>query len=212
MWELDYKEIWALKNWCFWTVVLEKTFESPWDCKEIQPVHPKGNQSWVFIGRTDAEAETLILWPPDAKSWLIWKHSDAGRDWGQEEKGMTEDEMERWHHRLNGHGFGWTLGVGDGQGGLACCGSCMGSQSQTWLSDWIELIGSYVSGRDVEFNIELMLFFWHIFALCQLFTQKAQKAKFSVFAKLTHLPHQNIFERTQYTFLRKNWSGHCRKQ
>ena len=118
MWELDYKESWALKNWCFWTVVLEKTLESPFDCKEIQPVHPKGNQSWVFIGRTDAEAETPVLWPPDVKGWLIWKDPDAGRDWGQE-KGMTEDEMVGWHHRLNGRGFGWTPGVGDAQGGLA---------------------------------------------------------------------------------------------
>ena len=104
-------------------VVLEKTLESPLDCKEIQPVHPKGDQSWVFIGRTDVEAESLILWPPDAKSWLIGKDSDAGKDWGQEEKGMTEDEMVGWHHQLNGHGIGWTVGVGDGQGGLACCGS-----------------------------------------------------------------------------------------
>ena len=123
MWELDYKESWAQKNWCFWTVVLEKTLESPLDCEEIQPVHPKGDQSWVFIGRTDVDAETPILWPPDVNSWLIWKDPDAGKDWGQEEKGMTEDEMVEWHHRLNGHGFGWTLGVGDGQGGLACCGS-----------------------------------------------------------------------------------------
>ena len=93
MWELDYKESWALKNWCFWTVVLEKTLESPLDCKEIQLVHPKGDQSWVFIGRTDVEAETPILWPPDTKSWLIWKDPDAGKDWGQEEKGMTEDDL-----------------------------------------------------------------------------------------------------------------------
>ena len=105
------------------TVVLEKTLESPLDCKEIQPVHPKGNLSWIFIGRTDAKAETPILWPPDEKSWLIGKDPDAGKDWGQEEKGMTEDKMVGWHHWLNGHGFGWTLGVGDGQGGLACCGS-----------------------------------------------------------------------------------------
>ena len=93
MWELDYKESWALKNWCYWTVVLEKTLESPLDCKEIQPVHPKGNQSWVFIGRTDAEAETPILWPPDVKSWLTWKDPNARKDWKQEEKGTTEDEM-----------------------------------------------------------------------------------------------------------------------
>ena len=111
------------KNWCFWTVVLEKTLESPLDCKEIQPVHPKGDQSWVFFGRTDVEAETPILWPPDAKSWFTGKDLDAGKDWGQEEKGMTEDEMVGWNHRLNGHGFGWTPGVGNGQGGLACWGS-----------------------------------------------------------------------------------------
>ena len=120
---VDYKESWAPKNWCFWTVVLEKTLETPLDCKEIQPVHPKGDQSWVFIGRTDAEAETPILWPPHAKGWLIGKDPDAGRDWGQEEKGMTEDEMAGWHHWLDGREFEWTLGVGDGQGGLACCDS-----------------------------------------------------------------------------------------
>ena len=106
MWELDYKESWALKNWCFWTVVLENTLESPLDCKEIQPVHPKGDQSWVFIGRTDVQAETPILWPPDAKNWLIWKDLDAGQDWRQEEKGTIEDEMVGWHHWLNGHEFG----------------------------------------------------------------------------------------------------------
>ena len=105
MWELDYKESWAPKNGCFWTVVLEKTLESPLDCKEIQPVHPKGDQSWVLIGRTDAEAETPILWPPHVKSWLIRKDPDAGRDWEQEEKGITEDEMAGWHHRLDGHEF-----------------------------------------------------------------------------------------------------------
>ena len=123
MWKLDYKESWVPKNWCFWTVVLEKTLESPLDCKEIQAVHPKGDQSWEFIGRTDVEAETPILWPPDAKSWLIWKDPNTGRDWGQEEERTTEDETAGWHHRLDGHGFGWNPGVGDGQGGLACCGS-----------------------------------------------------------------------------------------
>ena len=106
MWELDFEESWVLKNWFFWTVVLEKTLQSPLDFKEIQPVHPKGDQSWVFIGRTDAEAETPLLWPPDAKSWLIWKDTDAGRDRGQEEKGTTEDEMAGWHHRLDGREFG----------------------------------------------------------------------------------------------------------
>ena len=105
MWELDYKESWAPKNWCFWTVVLETTLESPLECKEIQLVHPKGNQSWVFTGRTDVEAEAPILWPPDAKSWLIGKDTDAGKDWGQEEQGMTEDEMVGWHHWLDGYMF-----------------------------------------------------------------------------------------------------------
>ena len=131
MWELDYKESWAPKNSCFWTALLEKTLESPLDCKKIQPVHPKGDQSWLFIGRTDAEVETPILWPPDAMSRFIWKDTDAGKDWGQEEKGITEDEMVRWHHRLNGHGFGWTLGVGDRQGGLECCGSWGRKESDT---------------------------------------------------------------------------------
>ena len=123
VWELNCEESWVPKNWCFWTVVLEKTLESPLDCKEIQPIHSKGDQSWVFIGRTDAEAAAPILWPPHEKSWLIGKDSDAGRDWGQEEKRTTEDEMAGWHHWLDGHEFKWTPGVGDGQGGLACCDS-----------------------------------------------------------------------------------------
>ena len=121
MLELDCEEGWAPKNWCFWTVVLEKTLESLLYCEEIQPVHPKGNQSWIFIGRTDVEAETPILWPPDAKNWLIWKDFNAGKDWRQEEKGTTEDEMVGWYHRPNGHEFEKSLGVGDGQGGLVCC-------------------------------------------------------------------------------------------
>ena len=115
------------------------TLESPLDCKELQPVHPKGNQSCVFIGGTDAEAETPILWPPDAKSWLIGKDPDAGKDWGQEEKGTTEDKMAGWHHQHNGHEFGWTPGVGDGQGGLACCSSWGCRVGHNWVSDWTEL-------------------------------------------------------------------------
>ena len=138
MWELDYKEKWVLKNWCFWTVVLEKTLESPLGGKEIQPVHPKGNQSWIFIWRTDAEAEATILWPPDAKNWLIGKDPDAGKDWGQEEKATTEDEMVEWHHRLDGHEFEQAPGVGEGQGILVCC-SLWVTKSWSWLSDWIEL-------------------------------------------------------------------------
>ena len=105
IWELDYKESWAPKNWCFWTVVLEKTFESPLDGKDIQPLHPKGDQSWVFIGKTDVEAETAVLWPPDVKYWLIWKDPDDGKDWRWEEKWTTEDELVGWHHRLNGDEF-----------------------------------------------------------------------------------------------------------
>ena len=135
MWELDYKESWAPKNWCFWTVVLEKAFESPLDCKEIQPVHPKGNQSWIFTGRTAAETETPILWPPDAKNWLIWKDPDAGKDWGQEEKGTTEDEMVGWHHWLNGHKLRGL--VMDRE---AWCVAVHGvAKSQTQQSNWTEL-------------------------------------------------------------------------
>ena len=121
-------------------MVLEKTLESPLDCKEIQPVHPKGDESWVFIGRTDDKAETLILWPPHVKSWLVGKDPDAGRDWGQEEKGTTEDEMAGWHHWLDGPEFEWTPGVGDGQGGLACCDSwsCKESDMTEWLN-WSDI-------------------------------------------------------------------------
>ena len=138
MWELDYEESWALKNWCFWTMVLEKTLESPLDYKEIKLVYPKGKQSWIFIGRTDAAAETPILWPPDANSWLIWKDPYAGKDWKQEEKGTTEDEMVGWHHRLNGHGFRWTPGVGDGQEAWHAAVHGV-AKSRTWLCDWTEL-------------------------------------------------------------------------
>ena len=135
MWELDYKESWALKNWCFWTVVLEKTLESPLDFKEIQPVHPKGNQSWIFIGRTDAEAEILILWPPDV-NWLTGKHPDAGKDWGQEEKGTTEDEMVGWYHQLDGQEFEQAWGDSDGQENLTCCNPwCCKESDMTWVTE-----------------------------------------------------------------------------
>ena len=140
MWELDHRESWAPKNWCFWTMVLEKTLESPLDCKEIQPVHPKGNQPWIFIGRTDAEADTLILWPPDVKNWIIGKDPDAGKDWRQEEKGTMEEEIVGWHHRLDGLEFEEALGAGDGQGGLVCCSpwGCKESDTTERLS-WTEL-------------------------------------------------------------------------
>ena len=157
MWELDYKESWVPKNWCFWTVVLEKTLERLFSCKKSQLVHPEGNQSWTFIGRTDAEAETPILWPPDTKYWLIWKRPwpllgllakikcekdpDSGRDWRWEEKGMTEDEVVRWHYQFNGHEFEVTPGVGDGQGGLACCSPCDRKELHAIEQlNWIELM------------------------------------------------------------------------
>ena len=140
MWELDCEESWAPKNWWFWTVVLGKTLESPLDFKEIQPVHPKGDQSWVFHWRTDAKAEAIILWLPHAKSWLIGKDCDAGRAWGQEEKGTTKDEMAGWHHRLDGCESEWTPGDGDGQGGLACCSSWGRKESDTTERlNWTEL-------------------------------------------------------------------------
>ena len=140
MWELDHKESLVLRNWCFWTVMLEKTLESPLDSKEFELVHPKGNQSWIFTERTDVKAETPIVWPPDVKNWPIAKDPDAGKDWGQGEKGTTEDEMVGWRHRLNGHGFGWTTRVGDWQGGLACCNSWGRKESDTterlnWTED-----------------------------------------------------------------------------
>jgi len=138
MWELDYKESWAPKNWCFWTVVLEKTLESPLDCKEIQPVCSKGNQSWIFIGKTDAEGETPILWPPDVKNWLTGKDPDAGQDWRQEEKGTTEDEMVGWHHRLNWHELSRLQElVMDREARLAAVHGV--TKSWTRLSDWTEL-------------------------------------------------------------------------
>ena len=138
MWELDYKESWAPKNWCFWTVVLWKTLENFLECKEIKPVNPKGNQSWIFMGRTDAEAETPILWPPDAKNWLIGKDPNAGKGWRQEEKGTTEDEMVGWHHWLDEYEFEQAPGVGDGQGSLVCYIVHGVAKSQTWLSDWTD--------------------------------------------------------------------------
>ena len=137
MWELDNKESWALKNWCFQTVVLKKILESPSVCKEIKPVNPKENQPWIFIGRTDAEAEALILWPPGAKSQLIGQNPDAGKDWRQEEKGMTEDELVGWHHQLNGHAFEWSLGDSEGQGSLERCSPW--SHKKPDMTEWLNL-------------------------------------------------------------------------
>ena len=136
MWELNHNEGWALKNWCFWTVLLEKILESPLDYKEIKPVNPKGNQPWIFFGKSDAEAEASILWPPVAKSWRIGKDSGAGKDRRQDEKGITEDEMVGWGHRLNGLESGQAPGDGDGEGSTACCSSwgCKESDTTEWLN------------------------------------------------------------------------------
>ena len=148
MWELDYKESWVPKNWCFWTVVLEKNLESPLDCKETQPVNPEGNKYWIFIGRTNAEAETPILCPSDVKNWLIGKGPDAGKDWRWEGKGMTEDEMVGCHHWLDGHEFEQAPGVGDGQGSLVCCSPWGCKESDTterlsWLKGRLEQEGRF---------------------------------------------------------------------
>ena len=140
--ELDHQEGWELKNWCFWTVVLEKTLESPLDCKYIKPVHPKGNQSWIFIGRTDAKAEAPVLQPPDVKNWLTGKDPGAGNDWRQEGKGVTEDEMVGWHHWLNGNEFEQAPGVGDGQGSLACYSPWGHKESD--ITEWLNWIASNV--------------------------------------------------------------------
>ena len=141
MWELDYKESWVLMNWWFWTVVLEKTLESPLGCKEIQPVHPKGDQPWIFIGRTDSEAP--ILWPSDVKSWLTGKDPDSGKDWRQEEKGATEDKKVGWHHQLNGHEFEQAPGSSEGQGTLPCCIHRV-AKSWIWLSNWTTSVASKI--------------------------------------------------------------------
>ena len=158
-WRIDAFELcWR----CFWTVlVLEKTLESPLDCKEIQPVHPKGDQSWVFIGRTDIGAETPILWSFNAQIWLVGKDRDAGKDWVQEEKGTREDEMVGWHHQLNGHGFGWTLGAGDGQGGLACCSSWGRKESDTterlnWTQECLDPFWSDLCTLKCDFSWEFL--------------------------------------------------------
>ena len=157
--------------------MLEKTLESPLDCKEIQPVHPKGDQSWVFFGRTDAKAETPILWPPHVKSWLVGKDCDAGRDWGQDEKGMTEDEMAGWHHQLDGHEFEWTPGVGDGQGSLVCCSSWGQKESGTTEQlNWTELNWTR-AGRILELS-EIILNTWSSWPYLKHLGQVCAKCSF----------------------------------
>ena len=159
MWKLDHKEGWASKNRCFWTVVLEKTLKSPMDSKEIKAVNPQGNQSWIFIGRTDAEAP--VLWPPDTKNWLIGKDLDAGQDWGQEEKRVTEDEMVGWHHSwLNGHEFEQALGVGDGQGGLVCC-SPWGCKALV-TTEWLNWTCVFIPWNSLQ-KLKAMNWGWYIF-------------------------------------------------
>ena len=166
IWESDHKEGWEPKNWCFWVVVLENTLESPLDCKEIKPINPKGDQPWIFIGRTDAKAEAPILWSPASKNWLIRKDPDAGKDWRQEEKRMTEDERVGWHHQLNGNEFEQALGDGEGQGSLACCSPWGCKEWDTTEQQWFplyEILGLANSqresrvhqGLEVERNWEL---------------------------------------------------------
>ena len=168
-WTIKKAECWRID--AFWTVVLEKMLDSPLDCKEIQPVHPKGHQSWVFTGRTDVDGETPILQQSVAKSWLIWKDPDVRKDWGQEEKGTTEDEMVGWHHWLNGHGFGWTLGGGDGQGGLVCCGSwgCKESDMTEWLN-WTEL------NHEKNQNRHINMLIWALLIILEFWLWKLSKA------------------------------------
>ena len=162
MWELNHKESWAPKTWCFWTVVLEKTLESPLDCKEIKPISPKGNQSWIFIVRTDAEAEALILWPPDAKNWLIGKDPDAGKGWRQEEKWKTENEMVGWRHQLDGHELEQAPGVGNGKGSLACCSPW--GRKELDMTEWLHW-------SEVTFTLDLSCHFLGNckFSRCQIY-------------------------------------------
>ena len=169
MWELDHKESWAPENWCFWTVVLEKTLEGPLDCKEIKPVNPKTNQSRIFDGRTDAEAKAPLLWAPDVKSWLIGKDPKTGKDWGQEEKGVTEDEIIGWHHRVCGHEFEQALGVGDGQGSLVCCSPCC--CKELYMTEWLNWIDPIYScwvevANFFFFEIYLFILFMAVLSLC----------------------------------------------
>ena len=207
MWELDCEEGWVPKNWRFWTVVLEKTLESPLDCKEIQPVHSEGDQLWDFFGRNDAKAETSVLWPPHVKSWLIGKDSDAGRHWGQEEKGTTEDEMAGWHHWLDGHESEWTPGVGDGQGGLACCDSWSRKElDMTERLNWTELkvnVYSMIIFRSLKGNNKLPIGgylppHWRGISPLLSFLWKCLHLHLIMIHKGTHLKHIRYFKHKGY--------------
>ena len=155
--ELDHKEGWTPKNWCFWTVVLEKTLESPLDCKEIKPVHPKGNQLWIFTGRMDTEAEAPIFWPPEVKGQFIRRDSDAGKDWRQEEKGMTEDEMVGWYHRLNGHELQQDPGACDGQGSVVCCSPW--GYKELDMTEWL----NWTESRPLQITLYVFMSSMNIF-------------------------------------------------
>ena len=205
MWELDCKESWMPKNWCFWTVVLEKTLESPLDYKEIKPVNPKGNQSWIFIGRTDSEAETPIFCPPDVKNWLTGKNPDAGKDWRQQEKRTTEDEMIGWHHWYNAHEFERAPGVGDGQGSLVCCSQwgCKESDTNEWLN-WIELCMSY--------SLHLLSFDYanHILYVVLTFTELSSlSSPCNFFSFSLQKKGHSIIHKRQWAQLHQ-WSQICR--
>ena len=153
VWVLNYKESWVPNNWCLWTVLLEKTLESPLNYKEIKPVNPKGNQTWIFTGRTDAETEAPILWPPDVKNWLIGKDPDAGKDWRQGERGTMEDEMVGWHHQLDGHEFEQARGVCDGEGSLVCCSPWSHKESDT--TEWLTELNKHSDADSSTFDLEM---------------------------------------------------------
>ena len=197
MWELDLKESWALKNWCFWTVVLEKTLESPLDCKEIQPVNPKGNWSWMFIGKTDAEAEAPSLWLPDVKNWLIGKDTVAGKDWRQAEKVMTESEMVGWHHRLNGHEFEYAPGVGDGQGSLVCCSPW--GHKELYRTEWMNrLLISFL--QDLPSLKEFTQLLWDLGNTYLFFFYVLSDRVFSLFIMYFVTENIELFSPKKYEF------------